>query len=279
MSSAAHIRRALGAAGGLADADIDVAETALLLAAVGRPRLALEPYRRHLGRLAGEVAAYAGEEGRRGVLARRAEALGQVIARRFGYGDEGDDADDADDANLTWIIDRRRGTSAGLGILYLHAARAAGWAIAGIDFPPRFLVRLESGVRRLILDPLGGGRVLAPADLRALLKASAGNQAELRPSHYRVLGNRGVLLRLQNDAKTRLLCSERLEDALQGVEVMLLFAPDAVWLWRESGLLAAKLERVEAAVAALEEYVRRTPADAARYRTSILLQELRGRLS
>jgi len=42
--------------------------------------------------------------------------------------------------------------------------------------------------------------------------------------------------------------------------------------------LHAHLDNVKEAVAALEEYMRRTVGDAARYRTSVLLQELRGRL-
>lgn len=273
MTARPDVRRALAAAGETADGDIGLVDTALLLATIDRPRLALEPYRRHLDGVAKAVATYAGD----GDVEVRAEALSQVIAWRFGYA--GGEGDDEEDANLAWIIDRRRGVSTGLGMVYLHAARAAGWSACGIDFPPRLLVRLDGQGRRLIIDPVDGGRVLAPNELRDLLKATMGNQAELARNHYRDLDNRGLLLRLQNDAKTRLLCRERLEEALERIELMLLLAPGAVWLWRESGLLSAKLERIEAAVVALEEYVRRNPADAARYRTSVLLQELRGRLS
>ena len=59
---------------------------------------------------------------------------------------------------------------------------------------------------------------------------------------------------------------------------MVLFAPATAALWRESGLISAKLGDVRAAVAALEESLRLGAGDAGNQRTSILLQELRGRL-
>jgi regulator of sirC expression with transglutaminase-like and TPR domain len=86
------------------------------------------------------------------------------------------------------------------------------------------------------------------------------------------------LVRLQNNVKSRLFGAERLDDALDAIEAMLLFAPDEAALWRESGILNARLDNVEAAVEALEEYLRCDTGEAARYRTSALLQELKGRL-
>ncbi len=279
MKPGPRVRAALSRIGTLADEDVDLVETALLLASVDRPRVRREAYRRHAQRLATAVAAYVGADSAGADVGLRGEALAQVLSRRFGYGGDTDEDDDPEDANLTWIIDRRRGVAAGLGILYLHTARACGWTADGIDFPARFLVRLEEGGRRVLLDPVDRGRRLAPEDLRALLKAAAGNHAELRRDHYRSLDNRGVLLRLQNGVKTRLLRQQRLDDALQAIRTMLLFAPDVPALWRESGLLSSKLGDVKGAVAALEEYMRRTSGEAARSRTSVLLQELHGRLS
>ena len=52
-------------------------------------------------------------------------------------------------------------------------------------------------------------------------------------------------------------------------------APD---LWRDAGVVNDRVDKVEAAVAALEEYVRSETGEAAHYRASALLQELKGRL-
>ncbi len=265
--------------GAFADGRIDPAETALILASAERPGVSMERYRRHLERLAAETAAYADSGDGPGGLDLRVEALAQVIARRYGYGGAEDTYDDPESANLMRVIDRRRGLPVALGIIYIHVARTLGWPIAGIDFPARFLVRLEDDGERVILDPFDGGRVLSAKDMRDLFKAVAGNHAELTPAHYRALGNRDVLVRLQNNIKVRLLRAEQLEEAVETVETMLLFAPKRAALWREAGLLHARLDNVPAAVAALEEYLRHSSGDPARYRTSVFLQELRGRLS
>lgn len=278
MAEASGIRRGLRRFGGMPENEVDVAEAALLLAALGRPRAVLAPYRRHLESLTGEVLEYAGGEA--GELDMRAEALRRVIGRRHGYGGGGDglDVPESEGANLMQVIDDRHGLPGLLAIIYLDVAGRCGWTIEAIDFPVRTVVRLEGEGRRLMLDPVDGGRLVEPAGLRDLLKAVMGVHAELTPAHFRTLGKRELLLRIEQTVKMRFLRSDRLAEALEVVEASLLFAPDMAHLWREAGLLYARLDNVKAAVAALEEYMRRNSGDASRYRTSVLLQELRARL-
>jgi len=264
--------------GGLADDDIDLAEAALTLAAIDRPRVPLGPYRRHLAKLAEEVGAHAAAARLAEDVRGRAEALAHVIGRRYGYCCDPETYDDPEAASLTRTIDNRRGLPVALGVLYLHVARRLGWTMAGLDFPRRFLVRLEHDGRRLILDPADGGAALDPTALRALLKTVAGNDAELTPDHYQPAGNRAILCRLQNNIKVRLLKDGRLEEALRVLEVMALFAPGVPGVWREAGLINARLDNLKAAVAALEEFLRRGGEDPERHKASALLRELRGRL-
>ena len=88
-----------------------------------------------------------------------------------------------------------------------------------------------------------------------------------------------MLLSLQNDLKSGLLDEERFFDALDVIEAALMIAPDDAMLWREAGLLNARLDQIEAAVVALENFLRLDQGDEHRYRTSTLLQELRARLN
>ena len=270
------VRVSLRAIAAQAENDIDVAEVALLLAVAARPGVLLQPYRRHLAKLCEDVARHAGPDP---ALDMRIEALAEIVAKRYGYVGTADAFRDLDCANLTYVMDRRGGLPVTLGIVYLHVARVLGWNLAGVDFPPRFLLRLEHGGRRALLDPFEGLRALETPALRAMLKEFAGPEAELRPNHFRALGPREVLLRLQNAIKARLLDSRQIEDALAQVELMLLFAPETPALWREVGVLNSRLDNVKAAVAAFEEFLRRETRDSKRYRVSIMLQELRGRLS
>ncbi len=279
MSAGRTPREYLVRLGGLADDDIDLAEAALALAALERPRVSLEPYRRHLVKVAEEVGAYAVAARLERDVKGRAEAMAHIIGRRYGYGCDPETYDELEAANLMRVIDNRRGLPVVLGILYIHVARRLGWTMTGLDFPSRFLVRLEHDGLRLILDPADGGAALDPTALRALLKTVAGNDAELTPDHYRPAGNRAILYRMQNNIKVRLLKDSKLEEALRVIEAMALFAPAMSDLWREAGLINARLDNLRAAVAALEEYLRRGGGDPERHKASALLQELRGRLN
>ncbi|MBC8338690.1 MAG: transglutaminase family protein [Rhodospirillales bacterium] len=239
----------------------------------------MEPYLRHLENLTSGVRDYAKGSGPEAALELRIEALVQVIVRRYGYGGTEDVFDDLDAANLMRVIDHRSGLPVAIGILFIATARAQGWTATGLDFPGRFLVRLDAGGQRIIIDPFAGGAVLDAPDMRAMFKAIAGNHVELTPGHYRDLSNRGILLRLQGNIKTRLLRQKQWDEAAQTIETMALFAPGHTDLWREAGLLYARLERNRDAVRMLEEYMRRTGAEDARYKTSVLLQELQARLN
>jgi regulator of sirC expression with transglutaminase-like and TPR domain len=273
------IRARLTEIGGAEDGAIDLFESALVLAAADRPRARLEPYRRHMEGIISEVRTYVGGTEPLVPLGLRIEGLVQVIIKRYGYGGTQEVFDDLDAVNMMRVIDSRSGMPIVIGILFMQTARTLGWDICGLDFPGRFLVRLEAGGERRILDPFAGGAVVEPRDMRDMFKAIAGNHVELRAEHYRDMGNRDILLRLQENIKIRLLREERFDDALETLEVMLLFAPDKLELWRETGLLHARLDHIKDAIRALEEYLRRCGTDETRYNTSMLLQELRARLN
>ena len=279
MNLSAKLRKSLGAIGASADDEIDLAEAALVLASADRPRTSVEPYRRHLAKIAAEVGAYAGSARGRTDLSDQVDALAHVLTRRYGYGCEEETYEDLDAANLMRVIDSRRGLPVVLGIIHLHVAGVLGWNMVGLDFPSRFLIRMEQNHERVILDPSAGCRVLDPADLRALLKAVEGLEAELTPGDYAPMPKRAILYRLQNNIKVRLIRDGRLEEALKTIETMALFAPQVPDLWREAGMINARLDNLMAAVAALEEYLKHDDIAANRREAQALLQKLRGRLN
>ncbi len=259
---------------------LPIGEAALALASFERPRVGLARYRQHLATIARDVGRHGGAQGDpRGDLAARAAALNEIILLKYGYSGDELTYDDVQNANLMRVVDRRKGLPVALGILYLHAARAQGWDSVGLGFPGHFLIRLTEGAERLILDPFHGGRMLDAAGLRELLKAMAGQAAELSPEHYAPVADRDVLLRLQNNLKSRLLQAGRHERALSVVETMLLLAPNRAELWHEAGLLNARLGNMRAGMNALEEFIIRAPEGNARHQAAAVLQQLKSRLN
>jgi regulator of sirC expression with transglutaminase-like and TPR domain len=269
----ARFLRELGASG---ERVLPIAEAALALASFERPRVGFRRYRDHLRLLARDVGRH---EGAAGDLAARTHALNEIILLKNGYSGDELSYDDLQNANLMRVVDRRKGLPVALGILYIHAARAQGWDIAGLAFPGHFLVGLANGAERVIVDPFHGGQICGAAELRELLKAAAGPDSELSPEHYMTVSDRDVLLRLQNNLKARLLQAQHHERALAVIETMLMLAPDLAELWREAGMLHRHLGNMRAAGAALEQYIVRAPEGSARHQAAAILQQLRAQLN
>lgn len=273
-----EIERALRQMGEQADVAIDLGEAALLLAALGRPRVPLDRYRHHLDLLAREVAARAKEFSNDDVKA-RAQVLGEVIADDHGYAGDRQTYDDPQNANLMRVIDRKRGLPVALTLLYLLAARAQGWKADALAFPGHVLFRLEEAGERLILDPFDDGRTLGPADLRQLLKGLVGEAAELSSEHTRAMSNREILLRLQNNLKGRSAAAGDKESHRRVLDSMLWIAPGDLALWVESAGLHEAEGNLIAARQALEKALALPGDSSTKERLALALQRVRTRMN
>lgn len=280
MSLTLNNRTQLIEVGKADDEAIDLMKTALILASADRPGVSIDPYLRHVEQLTSDVFEYASNfPNSEDPLNIQIEALVQVIVRRYGYGGSESVFNDLEAANLMRVIDNRSGLPVAIGILFIAVARAQDWAITGLDFPGRFLLRLDARGVRKIIDPFADGAIIEAHDMRAMFKAFVGNQVELAPEHYRDMGNRDILARLQGNIKSRLIQNERWEEALEVIETMLMFQPNQANLWHEAGLLYAQIDRIVDAIHAFENFLSKTTAEEKRYKISMLLQELRNRLN
>ncbi len=260
-----------------------IAEAALLMAGLDRPGKAMVHYLDHLEELARDTAAAAADLGanRADIWTPdlRLEALRGVFAVRHGYCGDHESYDDPQNANLMSVIERRRGLPVSLGILTLQVARAQGWHMNGVSFPGHFLISMDTGGARVIIDPFNGWRQLAASDIRELLKAITGLGAELSPAHYAAVDDRHVLLRLQNNVKLRAVQAGRLSDGLASLEIMLMIAPDSAELWREAALLHINTDNLRAAIPALERFIKLAPSDPRADEAFALIRDLRHRLN
>ncbi len=274
-------RAAISAAGSLPDAEIDLAAVALQFARIDAPEADWPATAAHLSELARRAvqAAAADPDADAGDADRRRAVLAEVIHAGFGYAGDAASYDDLANANLIRVAERRRGLPVALGILWLHAAEAAGWSAHGVDFPGHFLVAVEGTHGQSLVDVFGGGIGLQAPDLRGLIKRMEGERAELRPGLLRPMTRRGVLLRLQNNIKLRRLRAGNLNDALACTEDMLRLAPDQAALWREAGLMNHRLDRIGAALTCLDRSLELEPEGEAARRARMMAEELRNRLN
>ena len=260
------------------DGEIDIADAALHLARIDAPDADWQAARGHLSNLARDAvhmsADIAGDD-----LPGQAGALAGLLSERHGYAGDAETYDDLANANLIRVIERRRGLPVALGVLWLHAARAAGWNAYGIDFPAHFLIGLDGGEGQIVLDVFAGGQPLDGRGLRGLVRRVEGPRARLRPGLLAAMGTRAVLLRLQNNIKLRRLRAGDLDGALTCTEDMLRIAPDDATLWREAALLHERLDQVAAALRCLSRFVELIPHGDAAARARAAIDELRSRLN
>jgi regulator of sirC expression with transglutaminase-like and TPR domain len=254
-------RVALAAIGQMVDAEIDIGNAALQLARVDAPDADWQASVRHLSDLAQGAVERAAAMDKEDLPA-RAAALTDLLAGKFGYTGDLDTYDDLANANLIRVTERRRGLPVALGVIWLHAARAAGWGSHGVDFPAHFLVALEGHKTQVVIDVFNGGQIVSARELRALLKRVEGEKAELRPGLLQPMSTRRVLLRLQNNILTRRLEAGDLRGGLHCTEDMLLIAPDQAELWRQAGIMNQRLEQVAAARDCYQRFLELVPEGA-----------------
>ncbi|MEI9996134.1 MAG: transglutaminase-like domain-containing protein [Rhizomicrobium sp.] len=263
-SPAAYLE-GIGRAG---DGPHDIARAALMLAALDHPGQPLEPSLAHLHEIAETMAAQRPMILR---IADGAQALSATLAGRFGYdGDRGTYNDPAN-ADLMAVIARRRGLPVALGILYMHAARAAGLRASGLNTAGHFLVRIVHRHDDLTIDPFHGGMVLEPGHIPAAL-----DDAQLAQP----VGDTDVLLRLQNNLKLRALEDGEEERALELTGRMVLFAPHRAELWFDLGRLNEAVGVLGASRKAYETCLALSPPGQALHNEAALsLAQLKRRLN
>lgn len=278
MIIAADLEEQLRAQGVLEDEGIDLAEAAILLAALDQPNGDLTPYRDHLSQIAEAVTSKACT-GTGVTIGQQARALVDVLAEEHGYRGDTLTYDDPQNANLLRVIDRRKGLPVALSILYVHAARAQGWAATGINFPGHFLIRLEAAGGRVILDPFNGGVERDVSDLRALLKQMAGLDAELEPAYYEPLGNRDTLIRLLNNTKLRAQTAKDTNRVAEILDRMLMISPTDPALLHEAGVSFAQIGNLRRAMDALEIFLAQNTDPARQTTVERLLHQIRSQLN
>ncbi|MBP5858684.1 transglutaminase family protein [Marivibrio halodurans] len=258
------------------DARLPLGLGALALAAGEAPAARLDTYRAHIERMTADVREIVGDAPAGSLpVAEACDAIAHVLYGLHGYQGDHETYDDLQNANLIRVIDRRKGLPVALGILYITLARAVGIDAVGLDFPGHFLVRVDSGGERRVIDPFDGGAPRDAASLRGMLKTTLGADAELSQRHYEPAADKDVLLRLQNNLKLRLIQRQQVDRAAEIVDGMLTIAPERATLWREAGLLNAHIGNHRTAIAALETYIERETREAQRREAAELLAELR----
>lgn len=278
FTTAEDALRYLGTLGSLQDQDLNVFEAALACSVQEHPGISVDKYRQHLAKMKEQVEeAYeriCAEGSEEKSLQAQCEALADVLITQQGYKICEKHALDIQNNDIIRVIDRRLGNSFSFGLLAVALGRVLGWDIYGLHFPGRFLVRVDFEGARAILDPFQDFKEMHAPDLRALLKETSGEDAELSSGYYEALSNRDILLLLHNQTKHRLVEMEEYKQAVAIIDLMKRYAPDENRLLFDEGILYVRLDDAVEAVRALRAYVDTTPDGPDKWQAMDLMDEI-----
>jgi regulator of sirC expression with transglutaminase-like and TPR domain len=265
----------------MADADIDVAFGAALIAKDAYPNLDPGALLARLDEMSTALFSLRLEE--KSPL-EQARVLGEHVYDTLGF--RGNEADYYDPKNslLSDVLDRKLGIPITLAIVYCEIARRVGVPARGVGFPGHFLVRLDPpGTPRdppLVIDPFFQGRVLDDEAIGRLLRRALGPEEPLHlAQHLAPASARSMLVRILTNIKAIYVTRGDHARAHLAADRILLFTPNAAGLLRERGALAARLGAHESARADLRRALELEPeaSEARAVRAQLAELERKGR--
>ncbi len=253
------------------EAELPLAEAALLIAAEEYPQLPTGPYLRRLDLLAERVRDRLSDETAPLVLL---QELSRVLFQEEGFRGNAEGYYDPRNSFLNDVLDRRLGIPITLSLVYLEVGWRLGLPLAGVNFPGHFLVRYEGEALRILVDPFQGGELRFEGDAQALLDRVYGGRVPLQPEYLRAAGKKDILTRILANLKGIYLNGHDDVRALAAVERLQLLRPGEPEELRDRGMILARLGRAGEAREELVRYLERAPGAADARRIQLLLEHL-----
>jgi len=206
------------------DAEIDLAQAALLIAEDEYPGLDVAAYIEQLdtiGAAAREQLLELDKPGDRRSTARLERVLAFVY-RELGFAGNATDYYDPRNSWLNDVLDRKIGIPITLAVVLLEILERAGVEAAGVSFPGHFLVRSPGPTGPLFVDPFDG-RILSRDGLRELHGRVAGEPSDPDPRLLEPASKKQVLVRMLHNLRGIFAAGgdkSRLRSVLERLEIL-----------------------------------------------------------
>lgn len=235
------------------DADIDLAEAALLIALEHDPRIDLAACQEALHNLGRRA-----ESRITGPLAPSAETLCHFLAGEEGFRGNTADYYNPDNSYLHRVLDARTGIPISLAVIYLSVAGHLGLAAAGVSFPGHFLIRVETAGsdEPTLIDPFAG-RALSVRDCEELLRVSSRGALPFTRELLAPAAKREILRRMLGNLKLIYLQRADFAESLSLCDRLLLIDPNSVQDRLDRALALEKLDFFTLAADELERLAQR----------------------
>ena len=238
------------------DEELDLAETALLIAQAEYPHLDRGRYLRLLDKLAMEAKRRTSDAmGPYGMV----NALSEYLFDEEGFRGNEDDYYDPRNSFLNDVLERKLGIPITLSLVYMEVGRRLELPIVGLGIPGHFLVKYRAPEEEIIIDPFHRGIILSEEECADLLTRSSGEAIPFQPNYLAPVAKKQILTRMLNNLRSIYLSREDHHRALGIVEHLLLIEPYDHRNVRDRGLLRLSTGDLKGALADLEMYLAVSP--------------------
>ena len=234
------------------DADINLAEAALLIAAEEYPRLDVRVYLERLD-------SFADLTRQRTADSRdpydTITALKVTLFEQLGFRGNQENYYDPRNSYLNEVIDRRTGIPITLTVVYMEVAKRIGFPVKGVGLPYHFLAKHEQqDGEDLFIDPFNSGILISSAGCYQKVDEMSGGTLELTQELLEAVTNKQILTRMLSNLIGIYSASDR-RRALAAIDRILLINPSSTSHIRDRGLLLAAVGNQTMAIAELERYL------------------------
>jgi regulator of sirC expression with transglutaminase-like and TPR domain len=230
---------------------------ALTMALEEYPDLKIQDYVRRLDTFAARAQAFIGVEG---TPVNVIESINKVLFVQEGLRGNSEDYYDPRNSYLNEVLDRKLGIPISLSVIYMEVAKRIGFAIDGIGFPGRFLIKHVAKGREIVIDAYNLGRILTPHDCQELLDKIYNGTASLNSAMLQPMGKRAIITRMLFNLKGIYTQKEQFYKAISVVDKILMVNPGTPSEIRDRGILYMQTSLFAKAVADLEFYLARAVA-------------------
>ena len=257
------------------EADLNLAEAALLIAQEEQPELDVAAYLGRLDALADSVRARLPEAAS---FADIIQALNTVLFEEEGLSGNQTDYHDPRNSFLNEVLDRKLGIPITLSLVYIEVGNRLGVPLVGVGFPGHFVVKYAGPDGETVLDPFQAGSRVSQAQMEDKLRAMYGPNnpfAGQLPKLLAAVGKKDMLLRMLRNLKQIYTQKEDFERALSVVERILLVAPDQPVEIRDRGAIHHRMGHQQLAVRDFQRYLQLAPkADDARTVRAVMVRTM-----
>ncbi len=249
------------------EADIDLAQAALLIANEEYPDLDIAHYMAQLESLAERVRETLGiaSPGNSSERSPQPELLDVLVAINSVLFDQehfsGALKDYYNPCNsfLNDVLERRTGIPITLSLLYIEIGKRLDVPIDGIGLPFHFVVRCQLPDGAIYVDPYEGGRLLSEEDCRELVHRLLRGKATFNPHWLEPVSNKQFLVRMLTNLKHIYVYKGDYTRALSSCDRILLLVPQAPVERRDRGIIHLHLKHHARALRDLKAYVELAP--------------------